>query len=95
ESEAFNSLGASFEELSSSEKSKYRIDSGVKISSILQGGKFSQTDIPQGFIVTRINKKPIASVDDLKQELTNAKGNVMMEGIVPGYPGKYYFSFNL
>ncbi|MFM2048419.1 MAG: hypothetical protein RI955_967, partial [Bacteroidota bacterium] len=40
ESEAFNSLGASFEELSSSEKSKYRIDSGVKISSILQGGKF-------------------------------------------------------
>jgi Do/DeqQ family serine protease len=95
ESEAFNSLGASFEELSSSEKSKYKIDSVVKISSILQGGKFAQTDIPQGFIVTRMNKKPIASVDDLKQELTNAKGNVMMEGIVPGYPGKYYFSFSL
>lgn len=95
ENEAFNSLGASFDELSSSEKSKYKIDSGVKISSIMQGGKFSQTDIPEGFIVTRINKKSISSVDELKKELVNAKGNVMMEGIVPGYAGKYYYSFSL
>ncbi|MFM2226365.1 MAG: hypothetical protein RJA07_2567 [Bacteroidota bacterium] len=95
ENEVFNSLGATFDELNANEKSKYKIDNGVKISSILPNGKFSQTDIPQGFIVTRINKKPISNVDDLKQELANAKGNVMMEGIVPGYPGKYYFSFNL
>ncbi|MEY2829567.1 MAG: hypothetical protein RIQ33_1425 [Bacteroidota bacterium] len=95
ESEAFNSLGASFDELNSSEKSKYKIENGIKISSIHPNGKFAQTDIPEGFIITKVNKKPIVSMNDLKESLSNAKGNIMMEGIVPGYPGKYYFSFNL
>ena len=61
----------------------------------MQSGKFAQTDIPEGFIVTRINKKTISTVNELKKELANAKGNVMMEGIVPGYSGKYYYSFSL
>ncbi len=91
----FNSLGASFSELNSAEKVKYQINNGVKISSIDKNGKFAQTDIPEGFIVTKANKKNINSIDDLKEVMNNAKGNVMLEGIVPGYPGKYYFSFGL
>ncbi len=91
----FNQLGASFEEINSSEKAKYQINSGVKITNINRSGKFAQTEIPEGFIITKVNKKPISSIADVKQILNEAKGNVMMEGIVPGYSGKYYFSFGL
>ena len=91
----FSSLGATFEELSSAEKSKYQIQNGVKIGAVDRNGKFAQTDIPQGFIITKVNKKSVSTVDDVKQVLNDAKGNVMMEGIVPGYPGKYYFSFSM
>ncbi len=91
----FNQLGANFEEINSSEKAKYQINSGVKITNINRSGKFAQTEIPEGFIITKVNKKPISSVDNVKQILNEAKGNVMMEGIVPGYSGKYYFSFGL
>jgi len=83
-------LGASFESISDKEKSRLRIDHGIKIVK-LQSGKLSTSGIREGFIITSVDKRPIESLDDLVTYLDNKKGGVLIEGIyengVKGYYG--------
>lgn len=59
-----NMLGANFSPLSSSEKSKYGVRFGVKVKS-LDKGILQQQGIPEGFIITHINRKQIENEDDI------------------------------
>ncbi len=91
---SFNELGVAFRELNDEEKSKYQINGGVQITEMKDNSKLANSGIPEGFVVTKINKKEVHTIDDVKASLGSAKGFVMMEGFLPGYPGKYYYSFN-
>jgi membrane-associated protease RseP (regulator of RpoE activity) len=95
ENEKFRSLGVEFENLTDSEKKKLQLNNGVKIAEIKNNSKLAQSDVPEGFIVTKVNKKPVNNIDDIKQVINDSKGNILMEGVMPGYSGKYYFSFSL
>ena len=75
-------LGAEFEEVGEKEKEKLEIDFGIKIKN-LDKGKLKEAGIKEGFIVTFVNKKPIYEVNDLKREIGNAKGGILVEGIYP------------
>lgn len=59
-----NMLGATFSPLSSSEMSKYGVRYGVKIKSLEQG-ILKQQGIPEGFVITHINRKQIEEEDDI------------------------------
>jgi serine protease Do len=88
-------LGATFENLDAATAKKLGIDGGVVVKDIQNGVLKSQTDMQDGFIITGVNKSEVTSVNDLKKELQNAKGGVMLEGIYENYPGTVFYAFGL
>jgi serine protease Do len=88
-------LGATFENLDAATAKKLGIDGGVVVKDIQNGVLKSQTDMRDGFIITGVNKEKVTSVDDMKKELRNAKGGVLMEGIYENYPGTVFYAFGL
>lgn len=82
--EVYNKLGASFVPLSSAEKSKFRLNSGVKVTQIRPGRLFDQTEIPSGSIITRINKVPVNNVADIEKAISASRnGMLVVSGITP------------
>lgn len=89
-------LGANFEPLSKKECQKLRINCGLRVKNIKEQGKIKEsTGIKEGFIITRVNKQPVATKEDLEQIIKQAQRGVIIEGIYPGYYGRYYYSFGL
>jgi serine protease Do len=88
-------LGATFENLDENKAKKLGIDGGVVVKELQNGVLKSQTDMKEGFIITGANKVKIKSVDDLKKELKDSKGGVMLEGIYENYPGTVFYAFGL
>jgi Do/DeqQ family serine protease len=81
--------GATFQPLSDTEKAKFNIDYGYKIVSV-GDGKLKNAGINQGFIVLSIDRKPIRTVQELKQSLTSSQGGVLIEGVYPNGLRAYY-----
>lgn len=75
-------LGAEFEEVSNKEKERLQINNGIKIRT-LNKGKLKDAGLKEGFIITNVNKKQIYEVNDLKREIGNARGGILVEGIYP------------
>jgi Do/DeqQ family serine protease len=82
-------LGTEFETISDREKQKLDIDYGIKIKN-LDKGKLRDAGLKEGFIITNVNKKPIYEVNDLKREIGNARGGILVEGIYPNGELAYY-----
>jgi S1-C subfamily serine protease len=90
-SSSMNILGASFSEVSGSDKSNLGISGGAKISQ-LNPGKLKSAGIKEGFIITSVDRKPIRSTTDLENALKDRQGGVLIEGIYPnGMKGYYGF----
>ncbi len=84
-------LGAEFENLSDSEKSRFNIDRGIKVKK-LGSGKLKEAGLVEGFIITDVNKKPVYDVNDFKRVITNARGGILVEGIDrDGEPAYFVF----
>ena len=84
-----NSVGAEFEELSAEDLSKFKITSGVKISK-LNAGKFSNAGIKEGFIITSIDKKKVATTKEVQSFLEHKTGGILIEGMYPNGMRAYY-----
>ena len=82
-------LGATFGPISREQKSKLHTDHGVQITKLAKG-KFSNAGVKEGFIITRINKKPIYSSEQVAKALKNGSGGVLIEGIYPDGLEAYY-----
>ncbi len=95
ETKALAALGASFETIDKDLARKLEIDGGVKVTELGYGKLRQNTDMKEGFIITKVDNKPVKSVEELTEVLNNKKGGVMLEGIYENYPGKYYYAFGL
>lgn len=89
----FDVLGASFDDISSSDKKKLGITHGVKVTS-LESGKLQKVGVKEGFIITSVNKRPVNSVKGLSDILGSVEGGVMIEGVY-GDGSKTYYAFGL
>lgn len=70
--------GATFSNLSKEEKEKLGVKNGVKVVSVKDGpfkGK-----IPAGFVITKVDKQNVYTVQNLKTILENAEGAILIEG---------------
>jgi Do/DeqQ family serine protease len=86
-------FGATLVALSDEEKAKLNIANGVKISEITTG-KLLKAGVPQGFIITHIDKQPVSTPDEVYQILKAKTGGVLVEGVNKnGIPE--YFGFGL
>ena len=90
-------LGAEFSTLDHSTAQKTGLDGGVKITQLSAGRLTNQTDIREGFIITKVNRQPVRTVDDLTSRLQEIQdGGVMLEGVYPDRPETvYYYAFGL
>ncbi len=82
-------LGATFEDLSDEEKADLGIKYGVRVVD-LGPGKLRAVGVRPGFIIVKINDKPIKSVDELKKVINNLRGGVYIQGIYPDGTVAYY-----
>lgn len=93
--EILRTLGADFETLSKADCGKYGIKGGVRVSNITGGKLSSQTDVQNGFIITKVNNESVSSVDELVKTLQRTSGGVMLEGIYPNESEVFYYAFGL
>ena len=82
-------LGADFEMIGDGDKSKLKLDNGVKVAS-LGKGKLREAGIPEGFIITKIDRTAVFNANDIYRILADKKGGVLVEGYLPGGEKKYY-----
>ena len=72
-------LGADFKPLTPAEKSKLGINAGVKVSNI-KNGSLRQMNIPEGFVIYKLNNKSYTDPADLIRDLENVSGRIVIEG---------------
>lgn len=88
-------IGVELEEISKEKAKKLNIDGGLKITKLYAGKLKRETNVREGFIITKVDGKHFKSINKLAQYLQNKKGGVMIEGVYEDYPGNYYFAFGL
>ena len=95
EARIMEDLGVELEPLSSKELAQLNLKGGVRILNIQEGKIRQFTDIRPGFVITRLDNQTVEDVAELERILQNKTGGVMLEGIYPDRPGKYYYAFGL
>lgn len=95
DTEALESLGADFTDLSTNELNKLGLKGGVKVTKVKEGKLQQYTSIRPGFIITTIDNQVVQNVEHLQKILANKSGGVMLEGMYPGWPGRYYYAFGM
>jgi len=87
--ELLNLMGANFEEFTNA----YGNIQGLKVSKITNG-KFKSVGIKEGFLVLKVNGKPVKTKDDLVNILSESDNSVYVEGVYPSGE-KAYYAFGL
>ncbi len=87
--ESLSKLGAKFKEVTDKQKAYLGISYGIQVTE-LSNGKFKEQGIKEGFIILRVNRTPIKTVDDLKRVIDFASGGVLFEGVYPNGVVAYY-----
>ncbi len=92
--EARNSVlieGATFDEISNELKEDLNLEGGVSVIE-LEGGKFSDAGIKEGFVITHIDKAPVATVEGLTTMLGRLRrgDGILIEGVYPNGDKAYY-----
>ncbi len=87
--EAVSAFGASFEELTSSEKRNLGIKSGVRVVDV-KSGKFRNEGIKEGFVITQINNRSVNRPEDIKSIVDVSEDGIYIEGIYPDGSIAYY-----
>lgn len=82
-------LGASFKEITDKQKNELGINYGIQVVD-LNDGKLKRQGVEEGFIITKINRTPIKTIDDLKRIIGISSGGVLIEGVYPNGLAAYY-----
>lgn len=90
-------LGATFEPIDQEEKEELNLENGLKVTTLGRGVFLNNTNIQEGFIITRVNDQPVGTVEDLEKVIQSRKDSgVLIEGIYPSRPNqKIYEAFGL
>ncbi len=83
-------FGAEFEIVPKVERDLLRIENGVKVVDISNSGYFAQFDLPEGFIITAINRRPIDTPEELTEILSKIRGRLEIYGINDSGRKVYY-----
>lgn len=82
--------GAVLSNLSAQDRQRYGLDAGVKIER-LGNGKWKQSKIQEGFVITAIDNKKVNNTEELAAILSGKKGQgTLVEGVYPNGEKVYY-----
>lgn len=75
-------LGAKFSEITDKQKMELRINGGLQVTEVMNGA-IKESGIKKGYIITRINRAQISSIEDFKRIIEISSGAVLVEGVYP------------
>jgi S1-C subfamily serine protease len=76
-------LGVVIRPLDSQSKQRLALKGGIVLHRIEEGSPFQKVGVPEGFIVTHINRAEISSPDDFHQFVQRNRGIVQVVGVKP------------
>ncbi len=79
-SSSLTAAGVEIKELSKDERKLLKLQYGAKLAKI-GSGPFKDAGIQDGFVVTKVDKRPVYSARDLADILKNKSGAVLIEGV--------------
>jgi len=82
-------LGAKLKALDPGDLKKMGLKNGVRVENIGKGA-LRQAGMPEGFVITRIDRLEIDSPDQVRKILENRKGGILIEGYAPSGRKGYY-----
>ncbi|MBX3253537.1 MAG: trypsin-like peptidase domain-containing protein [Chitinophagaceae bacterium] len=92
---ALDEFGADFVVLDKKKAAEYGQKGGVIVKKINQNGLIDgQTRMKDGFVILRVNDKPVASVEELASEIQKAGSNIKLDGFYPGFEGLYTYNIS-
>lgn len=94
EIESHTALGATFIELTKSEKKELGIKNGVKISKV-SAGKLRSVGLREGIVITKINNEEVTSVEQLTSYLNDKQNRGILLEIITESGKKDYVGFGL
>lgn len=80
--DVLDELGASFIDVSDKMKKDMGIRGGVQVAEVKEG-KIKSSGIKKGFIITRIDRKPVTNLLDFKRQVGYSEGAILIEGVYP------------
>jgi serine protease Do len=86
---AANLYGAKLEPLSAEAAQTLGIEEGVRVTKV-GAGKLKDAGMPDGFVVTRINKQWVGKPEDVARYVMASDGSVLVEGYLPDGKPKHY-----
>jgi Do/DeqQ family serine protease len=82
----YDKLNADFQTLSKDQAKELGVKGGVVLKSFADNSAFSKTRVQEGFVILKVDGKPVATVDEFRKAIEAAGSNtVKLEGIYPGY----------
>ncbi len=93
--EVLSVLGAEMETLAKDKAQKLDIPGGVQVTKLYAGKLRKSSNMQEGFIITKVDGKPVTSVEEFVRMLEGKEGGVMLEGMYENLPGEYYYAFGL
>lgn len=87
-------MGAQLETLDPKKARDYGLDGGVVVKRINDGALNDQTRMRDGFIITKVNGKPIKNLDDL-EKVVGTQQQITISGIYPGYNELFEYPIDL
>lgn len=97
EKTGYASLGVTLEEVTAKELKALNLTNGVKIKSLENGKLAKFTDVREGFIVTKVNDKPVKSIKEFNEALKskNAGDLVILTGTYEDLPREFNYAFRM
>ncbi|PHN01198.1 Do family serine endopeptidase [Flavilitoribacter nigricans] len=93
--QALAAMGATFETITKEEARAEGIDGGVRVKAVGPGKLAQQTEIREGFIITRVDKQKVTTKEDLIEKLENVEGGLLLEGKYPGQRRNEYYAIGM
>jgi serine protease Do len=84
-----NILGAELKEIDSNTRRNLGINNGIQVIK-LNDGKLKDGGVREGYIITRVNRTNVGSVQELYNNLQGLSGAVLIEGVYPNGLVAYY-----
>lgn len=93
--EVLGRLGAELETLDSKTAAKLDIRGGVKVKELYAGALRKNSNMREGFIITKVDGQAVTSVDELVKILEQKEGGVLLEGVYEDLPGEFYYALGM
>lgn len=92
--EGVAALGIDLEPVDDATAGRLRVDGGVRVTDIRSGRIARQTDMAEGFVITKAGDRAVASIQDFERAVAEAKGILVVRGRYEGVPGEKIYAFD-